>query len=314
MGASHAGAEGMPPLHLAPLAWGVRAQAAQGEDTLSKPSVVIDPEFRDLIPPLAKAELAGLKALLAERGCNEPLTVWKEENILLDGHNRHALCEEMGIEFTTRELSFPDRASAITWVCDYQLGRRNLPPQARADLVLKEEEVMRAAAKERSAANLKKGKDEPESQNSDARGRTDEALAEKAGMSRDTLRKAKAVRERAPKAVHEKARRGEISVNKAFTKAKASAPKKTMKRDKEAERTEPQAAKWQRHWKGIGDDVNRLCKRVHALSLIMDDGSVDDRYVAQVIAAVRPVIGKLRVPDYGRVAKVLTSCAKALAK
>ena len=52
---------------------------------------VIDFEFRDLIPPLSAAELEGLEADIVEVGrALVPLMVWN--GILVDGHNRHAIC------------------------------------------------------------------------------------------------------------------------------------------------------------------------------------------------------------------------------
>jgi hypothetical protein len=51
----------------------------------------IDKEFQSLIVPLAQDELALLEKNILADGCRDPLVVWKEEGLLLDGHNRFQL-------------------------------------------------------------------------------------------------------------------------------------------------------------------------------------------------------------------------------
>ncbi len=58
----------------------------------------VDARFQSLFPPLSPHELARLRQSLVEEGCREPLYVWDECNILLDGHNRLEICEDKGIE------------------------------------------------------------------------------------------------------------------------------------------------------------------------------------------------------------------------
>jgi len=58
-------------------------------------------------------------------------------------------------------------------------------------------------------------------------GRTDEQIAKLAGVSRDTVRKSEIIEKEAPSEVKEAARKGEMSVNKAF---KATRPPKEEKK------------------------------------------------------------------------------------
>lgn len=88
----------------------------------------IDPEFLALIPPLSATERQGLEASILAEGCRDPLIVWEEKNILVDGHNRYEICTAHGIGFQVVTRSFPDRASVMDWMIDNQLSRRNLPP------------------------------------------------------------------------------------------------------------------------------------------------------------------------------------------
>jgi hypothetical protein len=97
-------------------------------------NIKIDPEFRDLIPPLSEVELKQLHDNLSNRGCLNPLIVWKEEGILLDGHNRHKFCNESGYEYDIKELTFASRDQAKKWIILNQLGRRNVSPDVAARL------------------------------------------------------------------------------------------------------------------------------------------------------------------------------------
>jgi 16S rRNA G966 N2-methylase RsmD len=90
----------------------------------------VDSEFASLIQPLSRDEHAQLEANLRAEGCREPLTVWADQSILLDGHNRYGICRTHNIEFTTCELFFPDRDAAKRWIITNQLGRRNLTPES----------------------------------------------------------------------------------------------------------------------------------------------------------------------------------------
>ena len=88
--------------------------------------ITIDPEIEALIPSLKYDEQSKLRESIKAEGCRDPLVIWKDHNILLDGHNRHVICQEMNIQFKTVELEFSDKDHAKLWVLKNQLGRRNL--------------------------------------------------------------------------------------------------------------------------------------------------------------------------------------------
>lgn len=89
----------------------------------------IDDEFKGLIPPLSAEEYGQLEENLTEYGgARDPLVVWGEADILLDGHNRLEICERLGLPYAIAEISLPDRDAAADWIDKNQLGRRNLRP------------------------------------------------------------------------------------------------------------------------------------------------------------------------------------------
>jgi hypothetical protein len=151
--------------------------------------IEIDEEFAGLIPPLTEEEHQQLEANLLADGCRDPLAVWAEEGILLDGHNRYRICQQHGIDFDVREVSLESRDAAQIWIIKNQFGRRNLTPYQRAELALKLEPLVAAQAKENQVANLMQGDHRPVSQNSAEREAVDtrQELARVAGVSHDTI-------------------------------------------------------------------------------------------------------------------------------
>lgn len=89
----------------------------------------VDPEFKKLIPALSPDEYGQLESNIVDDGCRDPLTVWEEEGLLLDGHNRFEICKRYGMEYELFHVSLPDRQSAINWIINNQLGRRNVTPE-----------------------------------------------------------------------------------------------------------------------------------------------------------------------------------------
>jgi hypothetical protein len=85
-----------------------------------------DSEFERLIPPLARAERELLEASLKQEGCRDPLILWAGHNIILDGHNRWAICNLHDIPFRTIDLELPDREAVRNWLIQRQFSRRNL--------------------------------------------------------------------------------------------------------------------------------------------------------------------------------------------
>src|SRR5438105_4298973 len=54
----------------------------------------IDEEFERLCPRLTSEERDLLASSIVAHGVREPLVVWRETKILLDGHTRLAVCDE----------------------------------------------------------------------------------------------------------------------------------------------------------------------------------------------------------------------------
>lgn len=88
--------------------------------------ISIDQEFKNLIPPLSEEEYHQLEQNIIRDGCREPLVVWGD--VIVDGHNRYAICCQHSVKFETHQMEFSSRDAVMDWIDSNQLGRRNLSP------------------------------------------------------------------------------------------------------------------------------------------------------------------------------------------
>jgi hypothetical protein len=55
----------------------------------------------------------------------DALIVWTETKILIDGHNRYAICTRLGLPFSIEWMSFESESDALAYVDLQQFARRN---------------------------------------------------------------------------------------------------------------------------------------------------------------------------------------------
>lgn len=194
----------------------------------------IDPEFRDLLPALSQDEFDRLRDDINKNGCRDSLVVWREWNLLIDGHNRHEICTTLDMPYETVEMSFSTRDDVKLWMIRNQLARRNISDAMRVVLNLKLKPVLAAKAKEnqklspgqpekglQNSANLKDKPADSVPQNSAKREAVEKLdtraeIAKASGVSHDTVHKVEAVMAKAEEPVKAKMLAGEISVNAAY--------------------------------------------------------------------------------------------------
>ena len=176
--------------------------------------LAVDPEFRDLIPPLNEEELKLLEESLVADGCESPLIVWN--GVIIDGHNRYAICRKHDIPFSIQEKHFDTRDEVMLWMLRNQLGRRNLNNYQRVELVLKFEPLVKNAAEQRMMAG-KAANPVPTLAQGQTKGRTRDHLSEAAGVSHGTFAKAKKLVQSADEETKRELRAGKVTVNRAYT-------------------------------------------------------------------------------------------------
>jgi len=192
------------------------------------PIPIIDPEFRDLLPPLAADEFAKLEALILKDGCTSPIILW--QGLIADGHNRFDICTRNKIGYQINHIvtaDYPDRNAVMLWMLDNQGGRRNLADIDKISIATKKEAIIAAQAKERQATST--GGAEPQllSKSTEAASPilTRAAAAKEAGVGQTKYDEGKVILNavasgEAPKELLEQVRAGEVSVHKAASDIK----------------------------------------------------------------------------------------------
>ena len=109
----------------------------------------IDPEFSAQILPLSFEELQQLEMNMIRDGkLTDPIIVWNKT--ILDGHNRYNILRKHSfIEYEIKEMEFSSRQEALIWICNHQLGRRNLTPERRKYLIGKRYEAEKQISQNR---------------------------------------------------------------------------------------------------------------------------------------------------------------------
>lgn len=166
----------------------------------------IDPEFHGLIPPLQPDELRGLESSIVAEGCRDPLVTW--DDTLIDGHNRYDICQRHGLEFATVARDFSGRDEAKLWIIRNQFGRRNMNPYQRAELAHLMESLIESRQGQRTDLTSDRILPEVEQPNRQA--------AKLSGLSHETYRKTKSIRDLADEDTKVRLRSGEMSIERAY--------------------------------------------------------------------------------------------------
>lgn len=182
---------------------------------------VIDPELAGLIPPISQHEFDQLEENVLADGCRDPLIVWQEKHLLLDGHNRHKICKKHNISFDVAYLNFASLTDVKIWMIKNQLGRRNLIDYVRVESVLHLEDLIA----ERGKANMMAGGYERQGLSnlinpvSDPVN-TQQELSKMAGVSTGTFHGAKTIATKGTDELKAMARSGDVSIAAAVVVAK----------------------------------------------------------------------------------------------
>ena len=148
--------------------------------------IIIDSEFKNLIPPMKPEEFQGLKESIMNNGYDilYPIVIWN--SIIIDGHNRYSICKEFNIEFSVSEKEFDNRFEVINWIINNQLNRRSMTNEQRNYLIGKRYQEEK---KEESRPKIE-GNAVPLITMRPTDSKIEEKLAEKYKVSPGTVRKA----------------------------------------------------------------------------------------------------------------------------
>ncbi len=176
--------------------------------TLNQKELVIDDEFRNLIPTLTNAEYEQLETSIKEDKCRDSIITWN--GTIIDGHNRYDICKKNNIDFNTVSKDFKNRDEVKLWIIDNQFGRRNLTKYDRCVLALKKKDIIAANAKNNQGTRT------DISQNSVKSIDTQKQLAKDAGVSHNTIYQVEVILKSGTEEQNNKIRNQTSSINKVY--------------------------------------------------------------------------------------------------
>jgi ParB-like chromosome segregation protein Spo0J len=141
-------------------------------------------------------------------------TTERKKGVILDGHHRYKVCQELQIIHKIETKDFEDGLYEELFVIDINLQRRHLTPVKRVELYLRRKPLLTEIAKRVRQSNLKQNQS-PKDKILPL-GKVNTQIANDSGVSREQVRKIEAILEKGPEELKDRVRAGKTSVNYAF--------------------------------------------------------------------------------------------------
>ena len=154
----------------------------------------IDPELKDLLPPLIDDEYKQLEKNIVTNGFDRNFPIMEWHGYIVDGHNRYSICKKHNIDYVVGTLAYETKEQVMEWMLDIQLGRRNLSPIQRIAVAEKYRPIYEKMAKENLSTGGRNGGLTTQNKplvnlpNPSTSVNTSEKLAQIAGVSEKTYR------------------------------------------------------------------------------------------------------------------------------
>ena len=187
--------------------------------------IEVNEELKAYIDPLTPDEYRALEQSILAEGCRDALILWG--NVLVDGHNRYAICSKHGLPFQTiQSTRFQSMEDVHLWMIDQHLGRRSLSDFQRGVLALRKREIVAdRLARTQPEATPEASPQAPAEEVAapaapvEAQETTREALARVARLSSAQVQQIEKIQKQAAPEVVAAVKAGEISINAAATVA-----------------------------------------------------------------------------------------------
>lgn len=188
--------------------------------------LIIDKEFEELLPVLSPEELENLENSILQYGLLDPIKIWQEpdtgEWIIIDGHNRYNILKKHNIDWHYWQdykimSELETREDVKQWMFEQQLGRRNLSPEEKYDIVQKFKDMLQKKAKQNQSSGGK-GKSNLKEVN------VQKEMAKATGISVGSYYKLDYIKKHGSEEINRQLHDKEISIDKAFQMVKNPKP------------------------------------------------------------------------------------------
>ena len=225
----------------------------------------IDPELRDLLPPLTDDEYKQLEKNIVENGFDKNFPIMEWNGFIVDGHNRYSICKKHNIEYVVGTLGYKTKDEVMEWMLDIQLGRRNLSPIQRIAVAEKYRPIYERQALLNKSLNGGDKKSEsqisttpiPKENKIDVRAK----LAKTAGVSTDTYSKGKKILDSGNEKLKKETLSGEKSINAAYKELQSKNKKVQSSNNSNGEYSDESSDTSSTSQKPkVSDEVKQICE------------------------------------------------------
>ena len=191
--------------------------------------LVIDKEFKELLPVLTPEEYEQLEQSILKYGLLDPIKIWVNpadgKSYIIDGHNRYTILKNNHIGWDYwKDFKYMNelqtRDDVKRWMLEQQLGHRNLSIDEKYEIVQKFKEVFKQRAKDNQSAGGKGLVNLPKVN-------TRAEMAKATGVSEKTYDKLDKVMQSDNTELKQKIHNKEMSIDKAYRILKSNDKKDT---------------------------------------------------------------------------------------
>lgn len=234
----------------------------------------IDPELKDLLPPLTDEEYKQLEKNIVDNGFDRNFPIMEWHGYIADGHNRYSICKKYNIDPVIGTLAYDTKEEVMRWMLDIQLGRRNLSPIQRIAVTEKYRPIYERQAQEnqskaggdKKSENYKKSVATNSSQvifnNKERNPTVRKILSDVAGVSEDTYSKGKKILDSNNEKLKHEVLSGEKSINagyKELTQGKSEEKENAEREINNIPSSTTIAAKPAIHKTQISEETKQIC-------------------------------------------------------
>lgn len=241
---------------------------------MSTRPLIVNIEYRDLLPWPTDLEYSSLKKSIKKNGQYSPI-IANGRGEILDGHQRFRACQELGIEPSFLLQDFGDKKQEFLFVIDSNLERRHLTVFQRAELVLKKKSILEELARRNTAANLPTSRKVSGSKYLELGGKgVNQKIGEAAGISHESVRKVEKILQSNDNDLKEKARNGQFTIHQAFNKIKKAEKRNALLNEV---RNTPYVEQQEERFRLLNGDFAEQSKEIpdNSIDLILTDPPYD---------------------------------------
>ena len=172
--------------------------------------LTIDPVYEKLVPTVSEDEYKSIKQSITDSGLWLPIIV-NPQGIILDGHTRFKICQELGITLKHAERTFENELLEKKFVIECNLKRRQLKDIQKVQLGIPLQKINLEIGKNKMSEGGK-GKVSSKDETFNSNKKTAEAI----GVSQSTFERGKKILAYAPKETVQNLEKGKSNIAKEY--------------------------------------------------------------------------------------------------